>query len=231
MSNHDEIVKLIREMEKRKEKNDKELETYDYDGIFGKPPKWVPEVNLENFRKNRDRVLIDWEYSHDAVILWLDRFSKIGSDEDDNWEYPSEYPCGEKLDVGQFIKTMDYLSYLRWCIGLGPVEGLRRLSGNFAAQGYKSWVGSKKGRKDALAITLEETYISLLNNSSKRPTNGEVLKALEYKSTGDLNDIIQEIDWFNERICWLNQKGIERDTSFKQFRDRMTKIRKRQKGS
>ncbi|MEW8074146.1 MAG: hypothetical protein AB2826_27440 [Candidatus Thiodiazotropha sp.] len=133
----EEIQKIILSRWNEAEKRSNELEAKTYDGIFGKPPEWVIERVLTEFRKHRDRVLFDWGYNHDMAILWLDRFSNIGSDENDDWDYPAEYPCGEKLGIEPFIESMSYLSYLKWCVSLGPEEGLKKLSGETTSLGYK----------------------------------------------------------------------------------------------
>ncbi|MEW8436916.1 MAG: hypothetical protein AB2689_02065 [Candidatus Thiodiazotropha taylori] len=222
MSNLDEVAKAILEMEARKEENNRELEALNYDGILGIPPKWVGEPRLHEFRHHRHRMLRDWGYSPAVAKEWLDRFD---SDNSDDWFYPATYPCGRELEMDLFRDTVGFLSRLRWCASLQPEEGLRELAGERAVQGYKTWIASKQGRKDALALVLEDTYLTLLNATGNIPKNDEVLNALIETCTGEIDDVIQEVNQEYEEILWIDNRGREQKTSFSRFRNRMTRIR------
>ena len=113
-----------------------ELEKPEYDGVMGVPPDWVPVPIIERFRQTRDRVLSDWGYTPEVAREWMDRYCRIG-EENDDWYYPSIYPSGRYLDSHNFEETIGILANLRWAISLGPEEGLKELSGTDARLGYQ----------------------------------------------------------------------------------------------
>ena len=113
-----------------------ELERLEYDGVLWIPPGWVPVPIIERFRQTRDRVLDDWGYTPEMACEWMDRFCRIG-EENDDWFYPGLYPNGRYLDTDRFLKTIGVLANLRWAISLGPEEGLKELSGTDTRLGYQ----------------------------------------------------------------------------------------------
>ncbi|MET0063223.1 MAG: hypothetical protein ABW176_13105 [Candidatus Thiodiazotropha endolucinida] len=132
--NDKDIQKLILERMEASEQRAKELKACRYDGIAGSPPEWVPELIVGLFEQKRDIMLIEWEYSLDEAVKWLDRYI---SDKEDDWFYPGTYPNGRALDFVFFRDTIGFLALLRWCISLGEDEGLLLLAGQAALLGKK----------------------------------------------------------------------------------------------
>ena len=98
-----------------------------------------------------------------------------------------------------------------------------------ALRGLRVWLGSKKPRKDALAVVMEKTFEGLLVATGSAPTAKEVLRHLkDYDECDELGmkDTIQEITEEDE-VCWIDRRGREQTTSLRAFRNRLTAIRKR----
>lgn len=118
------------------DKRKAELEKSPYDGVLGIPPNWVSVPIIDRFRRNRGRVLNDWRYTPEQVCKWMDRYCRIG-EEDDDWFYPGCYPNDRELDCEQFRETIGFLAHVRWAVSLGPNRGLKELSGKDTRLGYQ----------------------------------------------------------------------------------------------
>ena len=140
----DEIMQRYLEMEAERKSAREENE---YDGVQGVPPCWIPVPVIERFRDTRDRVLDDWGYTPCQAREWIERYCRIGQDDDD-WFYPGFYPCGRELDPDYFLETIGILAKLRWAISLDQEEGLKELSGEHAVRGYKIISSASKGGKE-----------------------------------------------------------------------------------
>ena len=97
-----------------------------------------------------------------------------------------------------------------------------------ALRGLHVWLGSKKPRKDALAVVMERTFEGLLVATGSAPTAKAVLHHLkDYDECDELGikDTIQEIT--EDEVFWIDRRGREQTTSLSAFRNRLTAIRKR----
>lgn len=88
--------------------------------------------------------------------------------------------------------------------------------------------GSRKPRKDNLAILSEKTIEALRKKTGKIPSTKEVLHHLEsYDSPKEsFKRVIDEIDFDSKEIIWTDRRGRDRRTTFKRFGDRVNTIRK-----
>ena len=89
-----------------------------------------------------------------------------------------------------------------------------------ADRGERFVYGSKENRCDTLGKVMDQTFSDFVKKHGKRPTARELWDAIP-----DGNSIIQEKD--DDRIWWLNSKGIEKNTSFKSFQARFTSFKKK----
>jgi hypothetical protein len=173
----DFVRRRLDEIDKRKA----ELEKSPYDGVLGVPPDWVPLPIIDRFRQTRDRVLSDWGYTPEVAREWIDRYCRIG-EENDDWFYPGNYPNGRYLDSDYFVKTIGVLANLRWAISLGPEEGLRELVGDHAVRGYKIVSsGSEGGKTKGMNASQEKEEIlkiakQITDRRSRRPSDRELAR-------------------------------------------------------
>jgi hypothetical protein len=81
-------------------------------------------------------------------------------------------------------------------------------------------------RDDALARLGRRTY-QALRAEGQVPTCRRVIESLVlYDEDGEFKNIIEEIDYKNRRIMWIDDRGREQTTTFAGFQKRMTRIRR-----
>ena len=91
----------------------------EYDGINGKPPAWVPKHYCNDFYRLRGRLLDDRGYTHDALMVWLDRYRDhflLDTETDESLPLMRKYPNGQPLDRLSFMDEIGLLAWLRWCV-------------------------------------------------------------------------------------------------------------------
>ena len=133
----------------------------------------------------------------------------------------------ERDSYNPFARAFESVEAETWWRTFRNKEFVRKLA-EFAAMGMRMRKGSKKPRKDALAVLMEKTFEGLMTATGNAPTADEVLDHLEEYDEQDafgIGGTIQQID--EGTIYWVNKRGHEQTTSFGSFRNRLTSIRKR----
>lgn len=129
------------------------------------------------------------------------------------------------MDRIHFSEIIEDLRHIKWATSLEPEAGLYILCGEFALIGYRAKKNIKPRSISELTILAEHTYKQLAKSQESRPSGKDVLASL-HLFDDPTNPIIQEIDWDNEIIYWRTMKGAEPKTGFKQFYNKLSKIRK-----
>lgn len=92
-----------------------------------------------------------------------------------------------------------------------------------AEYGKKMRNGPSRKKSDALDGEIRHGIGILKSAHDKEPTANQILEWLA-ATTWD-SDVVQEISWDEKRIYWKRKSGIETSTSFKSFKNRVSKIR------
>ena len=114
-------------------------------------------------------------------------------------------------------------------VSLALVAGMStHAAGVFPAVRYadRFRLSCKLPRQDALGRLLEEIFKEYVSCHDKKPQYMHVIRQLEKLSKAG-NAVVQEIDTGEEIIFWRRDSGNEETTSFKQLRERLTAIRKK----
>jgi len=136
-----EDVELIQQCLQVGASRRKEVEAPPYDGIRGLPPEWTPAPDLARFRQARDRVLLDWKYTPEQAIAWMDEYANGDGDK----PIPSKYPNGRALEFDLFWSTIGILAHLRWASHENVDDGLKYLAGIDAGRGYRIGQSARAG--------------------------------------------------------------------------------------
>lgn len=111
---------------------------------------------------------------------------------------------------------------------LGDLSSLIEQMTPDAKLGSRVRTGSKKPRKDALGLCLDEAIETLLDKLGRFPRNTEIIEYFERKAdSDDMGYSIQEIDQDSKTIFWIDRRGKEQKTGFKAFYNRVTPLRKK----
>jgi hypothetical protein len=226
----DDLLKGFHEWEEKHEN----WRNAPYDGLLGSVPHWVPSSFHFELEHSRGLLLETWGLSVDEAMKWINFFETADHEAiailDRDSPFPSGFPTGYPFDPIHFYRTCTKLSQLRWASQLSPEDGLYRLAGEYAARGYKNAKNLKTKKPNNLSILINHTYSRIHKLTSSPPSWRRVLNSLErYDLPQD--PILEYIDWDFEYVRWRNLKGQPRETSFGQFRNKITEAKKQFQGS
>ncbi len=124
-----------------------------------------------------------------------------------------------------FARALQAVKAERWYRATHNLKFLRGLLAiiNDSLIGMRMREGSKKPRRDTLAVLMEKTFEGLAASGTD-PTSDTVLHHLK---DYDEEDICQEVT--EDYIYWIDRRGREQKTTIGSFRNRLTKIRRRQR--
>lgn len=182
-----------------------ELETEKYDGVAGLPPEWVPESTRWRFRQIRNYFLERCGYSPELLVERIDYYSVKGMPLYDN------HPNGRPVDIGAWNLLLGFLANLKWVSQLDPIDGLRELSGEYAAQGYAAAENRPNKQKSRLRMLAELTYKKLKNRAllgyrDGEPSLNDVIDALKSNDKSS-PPVIDDIDRDEKVIYSLKLDG------------------------
>lgn len=139
------------------------------------------------------------------------------------------YPFHRISDVKDILEALKKLPENITPLRYLAIRGIRAREETellkYAERGKPFIEGSKKPRNDALNREIEKTYLKL-RGKGNGPTAREILNALPVFPKGK---VIQEIDEY-DCIYWKNtRRGKEKQTGFRSFENRLTRIKKSHK--
>ena len=223
---------LVKEFHLREEEQEN-WRNLPYDGLLGSAPDWVPQPFQLNLESNRNLLLEIWGLSIDEAMNWINFFESASPESIENLDqelpFSPSFPSGYPFDAIHFYRVCTELAELRRASQLQPEKGLTLLSGPYAGKGYKNAKNLKVKKPNNLSILIKRTYSKLVKFNGNSPSWREVLMSLEqYDLPGD--PILECINWDFEFIRWRNHKGLAKETSFGQFRNKITEEKKHFQG-
>lgn len=94
----------------------------------------------------------------------------------------------------------------------------------YETHGSKFFEAGKQPKRDALSIVIEEIVQKHLSENNKLPEYQDVIRMLK-RSAKAGHTTIQEVK--NKTIYWKRKSGQEKQTSYKQLQNRLTRIREK----
>jgi hypothetical protein len=103
----------------------------------------------------------------------------------------------------------------------------------FALQGQAKWLGTLKSRQDNLARAIVAS-VEYLQSNDMSLSDESIIQSLRVIDAGarECHEIIYQIvDWFDidddNYVGWVDQRGIERETSFTAIKQRIKTLNRK----